>query len=191
MDARLTRQSLILPLTALLYLSAYLDRGNAGNAKLQGLLDILGDNADHKFSVVLMSFYVTYIAFNVPGTLLGNIIQPNYALAIGAMIWGVASAGQAGATNFAGMVVCRLFIGIGEAGFGAAVSLYYALWYRREEIAVRISLYVGAGSLAGCFGESRNVTGLICRWTHRVRRVVHPLARRYMAHSVRRVLLRG
>ncbi|EKD00481.1 hypothetical protein A1Q2_05146 [Trichosporon asahii var. asahii CBS 8904] len=119
---------------------------------LQGLLDILGDNADHKFSIVLMSFYITYIVFNVPGTLFSNVVPPNFALATGAMIWGIASTAQAGATNFAGMVVCRLFIGIGEAGFGAAVSLYYALWYRREEIATRISLYVGAGSLAGCFG---------------------------------------
>lgn len=47
------------------------------------------------------------------------------------------------------MVVCRLFIGLGEAGFGAAVPLYYGLWYRRDEVALRISLYVGAGSLAG------------------------------------------
>lgn len=80
------------------------------------------------------------------------MIQPNYALAFGALIWGVASTAQAGAHNFAGVVVCRLFIGLGEAGFGAAVPLYYGLWYRREEIATRISLYVGAGSLAGAFG---------------------------------------
>lgn len=154
-----------------------LDRGNAGNAKLQGLLDILGDNADHKFSILLSMFYVTYIVsthqpwgashrgtrthpaplpithspqtFNIPGNILGSIIPPNYALALGALIWGVASSAQAGANNFAGIVVCRLFIGLGEAGFGAAVPLYYGLWYRREEIAVRISLYCGAGSLAG------------------------------------------
>lgn len=48
--------------------------------------------------------------------------------------------------------MCRLFIGIGEAGFGSAVPLYYGLWYRRDEIATRISLYVGAGSLSGAFG---------------------------------------
>ena len=52
---------LILPLTAALYLAAFLDRGNAGNAKLQGLLTILGSNPDLKYSIVLMSFYITYI----------------------------------------------------------------------------------------------------------------------------------
>jgi hypothetical protein len=38
---------------------------------------------------------------------------------------------------------------IGESAFGAAVPLYYGLWYRRDEIAVRISWYIGGGSLSG------------------------------------------
>lgn len=123
-----------------------------------------------------MSFYITYIVrpcpahyphplplrarpptpanpqvFNIPGNILGSVIQPHYALALGAFTWGLASTAQAGAHNFASMVVCRLFIGLGEAGFGAAVPLYYGLWYRRDEVALRISLYVGAGSLAGAY----------------------------------------
>lgn len=92
---------------------------------------------------------LTRQVFNIPGNILGSVIQPQYALALGAFIWSLASTAQAGAHNFASMVVCRLFIGLGEAGFGAAVPLYYGLWYRRDEVAVRISLYVGAGSLAG------------------------------------------
>lgn len=38
-----------------------LDRGNTGNAKLQGLLEIFGSNADHKYDIALTCFYVTYI----------------------------------------------------------------------------------------------------------------------------------
>lgn len=49
-------------------LTPSLDRGNAGNAKLQGLLTILGDNADHKFSVILSMFYVTYIVSRLGGS---------------------------------------------------------------------------------------------------------------------------
>jgi MFS family permease len=86
---------------------------------------------------------------NVPGNVLGTIISPDKALALGALTWGVASTAQAGCNNFAGVVVCRLFIGIGESAFGAAVPLYYGLWYRRDEIAVRISWYIGGGSLSG------------------------------------------
>lgn len=87
--------------------------------------------------------------FNIPGNILSSVIRPNFALALAALVWGIASSAQAGAFNFAGIVVCRLFIGIGEAGFGAAVPVYYGLWYRRDEIAIRVALYIGAGSLAG------------------------------------------
>ncbi|KAG0147876.1 hypothetical protein CROQUDRAFT_91012 [Cronartium quercuum f. sp. fusiforme G11] len=47
---------IILPLTALLYLSAYLNRGNLGNALLYGLrTDALG-NSDLHYSLVLCRF---------------------------------------------------------------------------------------------------------------------------------------
>ncbi|ORX36921.1 major facilitator superfamily domain-containing protein [Kockovaella imperatae] len=147
---------IILPLTAALYLCAALDRGNIGNAKLQGLQDILGGNTTAEksthFSIALMSFYVTYILFNVPGNILATMITPNKSLALGAIVWGVASTAQAGCTSLAGIVVCRLFIGIGESAFGVAVALYYSLWYTRDQLAKRLSLYIGMGSIAGAFG---------------------------------------
>jgi hypothetical protein len=49
----------ILPLAALLYLSAYLDRGNLGNARLQGLeKDVLGGDSE-KYSLALACFYIS------------------------------------------------------------------------------------------------------------------------------------
>lgn len=58
----------ILPLTALLYLSAYLDRGNLGNAKLQGLYAGLLDSSDTKYSVVLCSeFQILLVYFHRVG----------------------------------------------------------------------------------------------------------------------------
>ena len=51
---------LILPLAMLLYLSAYLDRGNLGNAKLMGLLDDVLDGDSQKFSLALTCFFSTF-----------------------------------------------------------------------------------------------------------------------------------
>lgn len=31
-------------------------------------------------------------------------------------------------------IVCRLFIGVGEALFGQAVALYYSYWYKKDEV---------------------------------------------------------
>lgn len=50
---------IILPLAGLLYLSAYLDRGNLGNARLQGLeSDVLNGDSE-KYSLALACFYIS------------------------------------------------------------------------------------------------------------------------------------
>ncbi|KAJ7027053.1 hypothetical protein C8F04DRAFT_100053 [Mycena alexandri] len=59
---------LILPLAVLLYLSAYLDRGNLGNARLQGLQATALRGSDTNYSIALSCFFVTYILLSVPGT---------------------------------------------------------------------------------------------------------------------------
>lgn len=143
---------LILPLTTLLYLCAYLDRGNMGNAKLQGVQKDLMDNSDTKFSIALACFYIAYIVFNVPGNIMAKLLKPSTSIAIAAFIWGTASTLQAATFNFPGIIVCRLFIGIGEAGFGPTVPFYYSIWYKREEIAIRNAFFIGCGALAGAFG---------------------------------------
>jgi MFS family permease len=142
----------ILPLTTLLYLSAYLDRGNMGNARLQGVESDLMGGSDTKFSIALTCFYIAYIAFNVPGNIMAKVLKPSTAIAIAALIWGIASTLQAATFNFPGILVCRLFIGIGEAGFGPTVPFYYSIWYKPEEIAIRNACFIGCGALAGAFG---------------------------------------
>ncbi|KAJ9103229.1 hypothetical protein QFC21_002652 [Naganishia friedmannii] len=143
---------IILPFAALLYLSAYLDRGNLGNARLQGLQKTVLDNSDEKYSLALACFYITYIVFSIPGTLLSKQINPSTAISIGALVWSIAATCQAATNNPAGLYVCRLFVGLGEAMFGQSMSLYFAFWYRKNEIAKRISFFIGAGVVAGAFG---------------------------------------
>jgi len=153
-ERRLKRKldAVVLPLTTLLYLFAYLDRGNMGNAKLQGVQKDLMGGSDTKFSIALSCFYIAYIIFNVPGNIMAKVLSPSNAVTIAALIWGTASTLQAAAFNFPGIIVCRLFIGIGEAGFGPVVPLYYSIWYKREEIAIRNAFFIGCGALAGAFG---------------------------------------
>ncbi|BGP45152.1 hypothetical protein JCM10450v2_000969 [Rhodotorula kratochvilovae] len=139
---------LILPLAVLLYLSAYLDRGNLGNARLQGLEEtVLGDN-DTRYSIALS---ITYILASVPGTLLAKQFLPSTTIAFGALCWSIAATCQAGVTNPAGLYVCRLFVGVGEACFGQAMALYFTYFYTKKELSKRIGLFISAGSVAGAF----------------------------------------
>lgn len=119
----------------LLYLSAYLDRGNLANvspiflletpqpiltiqARLQGLEEEVLNGSDTNYSIALVCFFITYIVFSIPGTLMAKQINPSYSIAAGAMIWSVAATLQAASFNRAGLFVCRLFVGVGEAFFG-------------------------------------------------------------------------
>ncbi|KAJ7730953.1 major facilitator superfamily domain-containing protein [Mycena olivaceomarginata] len=143
---------IILPLAVLLYLSAYLDRGNLGNARLQGLQATVLRGSDTNYSIALSCFFITYILLSVPGTLLAKAILPSTSISIGALIWSIAATCQAGTFSPAALYVCRLFVGVGEALFGQAMALYFTYWYLPNELSKRIGLFISAGSVAGAFG---------------------------------------
>lgn len=113
------------------------------------------------------------ITLAIPGTLLAKAILPSTSISIGALIWSIATACMTFATTFGGVIACRLAVGAGEALFGQAVALYYSYWYSKEEIATRLSIFIGAGALSGALGgfivrnvpvratrQSRQSTGL-------------------------------
>ncbi|TEB19588.1 MFS general substrate transporter [Coprinellus micaceus] len=130
----------ILPVTCLLYLFAYLDRSNLGNARLQGLPeDVLGgDPTGKKFDWIVSVFYISYILF-----------PPRVWMAFAAMGWGISSTLMASAVNFAGLVVCRLAIGVFEAGFGPQSP---SLFYTKAEMGLRMAYWFGFAAVAGAFG---------------------------------------
>ncbi|KIR52877.1 high-affinity nicotinic acid transporter [Cryptococcus gattii Ru294] len=142
----------ILPFAVLLYLSAYLDRGNLANARLQGLQTELLEGKDTNYSIALCCFFVTYILFSIPGTLLAKQFTPSRSIACGAMIWSIAATCQAAAFNKAGLYVCRLFVGIGESMFGQAMALHLSFWYTKHDLAKRVGLFISAGAVSGAFG---------------------------------------
>lgn len=68
-------------LLTLAFLSAYLDRSNIGNAAIAGLLPDLNMNKQQLANAVLF-FYVTYIPFELPGSLLVKKVRPSRLLPI-------------------------------------------------------------------------------------------------------------
>ncbi|KAK8866095.1 hypothetical protein IAR55_001246 [Kwoniella newhampshirensis] len=141
----------ILPFAVLLYLSAYLDRGNLANARLQGLQASVLEGKDSNYSIALTMFYITYIVCSIPGTLLAKQFLPSRSIAAGAMIWSIAATCQAATYNRAGLYTCRLFVGIGESMFGQAMGLHLSFWYTKADLAKRIGLFISAGALSGAF----------------------------------------
>ncbi|BEJ00154.1 hypothetical protein CcaverHIS631_0500110 [Cutaneotrichosporon cavernicola] len=143
---------ILIPFAMMLYMSAYLDRGNLGNARLMGLESDTLENSDTNYSIALVCFYISYIVFAIPGTLASKYMLPSTSLAIGCALWSIAATCMAATFNPAGVFVCRLFVGLGEAMFGQAVALLFSFWYTKPELAKRVGIFISAGSLAGAFG---------------------------------------
>ncbi|KAF8652407.1 hypothetical protein AX16_004435 [Volvariella volvacea WC 439] len=155
-EAKLVRKldRRILPITCLLYLFAYLDRSNLGNARLQGLPeDILGgDPSGELFDWINSAFFFSYILCQIPATVISKLFPPRLWMATAAIGWGLSSTLMSTGTNFVGLVVSRLFIGIFEAGFGPAIPLYFSFFYTKTEMGLRMAYWFGFAAVAGAFG---------------------------------------
>lgn len=66
--------------------------------------------------------------------------------------FGICSIGTAFVSNLSGAAAVRFVLGIFEAGMLPGVAYYMSRWYRRSELAFRLSLYIVAAPLAGGFG---------------------------------------
>jgi len=116
----------IMPIACILYLFAYLDRSNLGNARLQGLpQDTLnGDPTGELYGWVNSVFFISYILCQIPATILSKLFPPRIWIGCFAVGWGICSTLAAAAFNFAGLVCSRLGLGFFEAGFGPGIPLY-------------------------------------------------------------------
>ncbi|KZV90269.1 MFS general substrate transporter [Exidia glandulosa HHB12029] len=143
----------VLPILCLMYFCSFIDRGNIGNARLQGLPeDVLhGDPTGQQFDWVVSVFYFTYIIVQIPATVASKLYTPRLWLGCCTIAWGIASTLMATAFNLAGLLVCRLFIGIFEAGFGPTVPLYMSFFYTKEELGLRMAYWFGFAAVSGAF----------------------------------------
>ncbi|KAL6871315.1 major facilitator superfamily domain-containing protein [Trichoderma novae-zelandiae] len=140
----------LLPMLAALYLLSFLDRGNIGNAKIEGLQEDL-DMTPEQYNWCLTVFFFTYAAFEVPSNLLLKKLRPSRWLPLIMVCWGVVMTLMGIVQNFHGLLVARLFLGVTEAGLFPGVAYYLTMWYCRHEIQLRQALFFSAASVAGAF----------------------------------------
>lgn len=123
-----------------------------GNAKIAGLTDDL-DIPSWKYEWLLTAFYITYASFEWM-TLMYRLVPPHIYVPLCVCGWGVVASFQALTTSFGGMLILRILLGITEAAFGPGVPFYLSLFYKREELAFRIALFISAAPLASSFASS-------------------------------------
>ncbi|KAH6676813.1 major facilitator superfamily domain-containing protein [Halenospora varia] len=136
---------------ALLYMLSFLDRSNIGNAKIAGLdVDLSLDSKRYEW--VITAFYIAYISFEWMSILWKIIPAHIYVTAI-VLSWGLVASLQSVATSFAGLLVLRVLLGIGEAGF-TGIPFYLSFFFKREELALRTGYFISAAPLATSFAST-------------------------------------
>ncbi|KAH8681910.1 MFS nicotinic acid transporter Tna1 [Xylariales sp. PMI_506] len=142
----------LIPMLAILYLLSFLDRGNIGNAKIEGLQEDLNMQAD-QYNICLTVFFFTYAAFEVPSNLLLKKLRPSRWLPLIMVAWGTVMTLMGIVQSYQGLLAARLFLGVAEAGLypGCAIASQLTMWYCRHEIQLRQAMFFSAASIAGAF----------------------------------------
>lgn len=121
------------------------------NAKVAGLTDDL-NLSSNQFEWLLTTFYIAYICFEWM-TLCYKIFPPHKYIACCVCAWGVIASLQALTTSYPVLIFLRLLLGIGEAAF-VGIPFYLSFFFRREELALRVGLFIAAAPLATTFAST-------------------------------------
>ncbi|KAI8990724.1 MFS general substrate transporter [Trametes punicea] len=142
----------VLTLVICSYIFNQFDRTNIGNAHvITAFNQNFGITDNNKWTLALSIFYVGYCILEMPANVLQRCIGANRFFFLSLSWWGIASLSIVYAKGYASLLVLRVLLGIGEAGYYAGMIYYLSFWYKRSELAMRISLCM-TGTLPGAIG---------------------------------------
>ncbi|KIX03060.1 uncharacterized protein Z518_06610 [Rhinocladiella mackenziei CBS 650.93] len=140
----------LLPMLTLLYVLAFLDRGNIGNAKVAGMnkdLNLTGK----QYNLALTVFFFPYAIFEVPSNIVLKLMRPSWWICILMVSWGIVMTLQGIVQNYHGLIITRTLLGLTESGFFPAATYLLTTWYCRFEVQTRLSIFFSAASMASAF----------------------------------------
>lgn len=156
----------VIPLPFLLYFFNGLDRNNISFAALTMNLD-LGISAV-EFGTITSAFFITYLLFQIPSNMLLKKIGASKLIPTIVCGWGLVTAFMFTAQSANQVLICRIALGMFEAGFFAGMMYWFTLWFPTSErarvtsvfmLSMTISQIVGA-PVAGCLLEFFNFGGI-------------------------------
>ncbi|KAF8840161.1 MFS nicotinic acid transporter Tna1 [Paxillus ammoniavirescens] len=171
----------LMPMVSLMYLFSFMDRGNIGNAKLDGLMTQL-NLTGNKYNIALTIYFILshfilafwfthderivqpHSLFEFPSNLVIQVIRPSrdhgecmlsFTRAQSSLqcqvIWGLVMMFMGFVKTYPQLVGVRVCLGVAEAGFFPGVAYYLTMWYPKYMYQYRLALFFGAAGLAGAF----------------------------------------
>ncbi|KAI0526650.1 MFS transporter-like protein [Xylaria bambusicola] len=142
----------IIPWVFGIWLFAFIDRSNIGNAKIVGLPEDLGISTGTSFNVALLVFYIPYILVDVPSNWIVKHVKAGIYLPSLITAWGLVSTFVGFTESLAGLIVARLLLGLFEGGLLGGIVVYLAMFYPRHQMLRRVGYFYCAAPLSGAFG---------------------------------------
>ncbi|KAK5106595.1 hypothetical protein LTS08_000716 [Lithohypha guttulata] len=114
-----------------------------------GIKKQLGNLTSAQWAWVLSIFYYPYMFFEPVSTLMLKRFSPSKWMSRIMVTWGIISMCQGATHNYAGVLVCRFFLGLAEAGFYPGVLYHISFWFPTDSIALRIAFFYACGQFSG------------------------------------------
>ncbi|CDK27161.1 unnamed protein product [Kuraishia capsulata CBS 1993] len=154
----------IMPLVCVIYFFQYLDKICISYASSLG---IIADNGitTTQFSWVATIFFAGQLVFEFPSVYLLQRLPVAKFTSVTVFLWGGVLSCFAATTNFTGMMLVRLFLGICEASVVPAWVIITSQWYTKEQQGFRVGIWFSMCGFAqifgGCmaYGISKHVAG--------------------------------
>ncbi|KAI1142635.1 MFS general substrate transporter [Hypoxylon sp. FL0543] len=143
---------ILIPWLCILYLLAFLDRTNIGNAKVADLPTDLHLKLPEQYNETLTIFFISYSLFEPLTNVLLKRLRPSVFIPIIMVLWGASMTGMGFVYNYSGLMAARWFLGLAEAGLFPGVNYYLSCWYKRSEFGVRAAIFFSAAAVSGSFG---------------------------------------
>ena len=152
---RITRR--LMPFLICLFIVAFIDRVNVGYAALE-MTKELNFNAEI-FGFGAGIFFFGYFLFEIPGTLLVETWSARKWLARIIISWGIIAVLMGFIRNSTEFYIARFLLGAAEAGFFPGVIVYLSHWFRYQDRAKAVAMFMAAIPVSNIFGAP--LSGLI------------------------------
>ena len=140
----------LLPFLFLLYVTAYIDRVNVSFAGLEMTRELGFSNEVFGFGAGI--FFFGYCLLEIPGAMLVETWSARKWIAAIMIVWGVLSSLTGLIRSALEFDIIRFLLGVAEGGFFPAVVVYLTHWYRYEDRAKAVAVFMTAIPISNAIG---------------------------------------
>lgn len=111
-----------------------------------------------RYSIITAVFFPPYVVFELPSNMALRKVGCRVWLSLITVLWGGVMLGMAFLTNWHQLLVCRVLLGVLEAGFFPGCVYLISCWYTRAEVQKRIAaFYLTAMVISGVSGHGLEI----------------------------------